>query len=69
MSVIAIVLVAVEDTGYADDTADGFLIYWDDLTVQYSACPPPGGWGAGCIWRSNSHLLAARLIGRLWQTR
>lgn len=44
MSVIAIVPVAVDGAGYADGTANGYLIYWDNPTVQYSACPrPPAG--------------------------
>jgi len=43
-AVLAVALVAVDATGYRDGTADDFWVYWDDLTLQYSACPPPAGW-------------------------
>ena len=58
-AVIAIASVAVDGTGYADGTADGYLIYWDNPTVQYSACPPPAGWSVSgrYVWQSYNYLL------------
>jgi hypothetical protein len=58
-AVLAVALVAVDATGYRDGTADDFWVYWDDLTLQYSACPPPAGWSvAGSyVWQSYDYLL------------
>jgi hypothetical protein len=58
-AVLAVALVAVDATGYRDGTADDFWVYWDDLTIQYSACPPPAGWSvAGSyVWQSYNYLL------------
>ncbi|MCC6019913.1 MAG: hypothetical protein LM577_00880 [Thermoproteaceae archaeon] len=60
-AVIAVALAAADASGRADGTADDFWIYWDDLTVQYSACPPPGGWGASgkYVWQSYGYLLVS----------
>jgi hypothetical protein len=63
----------VHGTGSADGTADGYLIYWDNPTVQYSACPPPAGWSVASsyVWQSYNYLLVTGLAtaySRLWQT-
>jgi hypothetical protein len=60
-AVLAVALVAVDATGYRDGTADDFWVYWDDLTLQYSACPPPTGWStAGSyVWQSYTYLLVS----------
>jgi len=60
-AVLAVALVAVDDTRYRDGTADDFWVYWDDLTVEYSACPPPTGWStAGSyVWQSYTYLLVS----------
>ena len=49
----------MDSTGHADGTADGYLIYWDNPTVQYSACPPPAGWSISgrYVWQSYNYLL------------
>jgi hypothetical protein len=56
---LAVAFVAVDATGYRDGTADDFWVYWDDLTIQYSACPPPTGWSAAgsYVWQSYNYLL------------
>jgi hypothetical protein len=58
-AVLAVALVAVDATGYRDGAADDFWVYWDDLTIQYSACPPPAGWSAAgsYVWQSYNYLL------------
>jgi len=58
-AVLAVAFVAVDATGYQDGVADDFWVFWDDLTIQYSACPPPAGWStAGSyVWQSNNYLL------------
>jgi len=58
-AVLAVALVAVDATGYRDGTADDFWVYWDDLTIRYSACPPPAGWSAAgsYVWQSYTYLL------------
>jgi hypothetical protein len=58
-AVLAVALVAVDATGYRDGTADDFWVYWDDLTIRYSACPPPAGWSVDgrYVWQSNNYLL------------
>ncbi len=58
-AVLAVALVAVDATGYRDGTADDFWVFWDDLTIQYSACPPPAGWSVGgrYVWQSYNYLL------------
>jgi hypothetical protein len=60
-AVLAVALVAVDATGYRDGTADDFWVFWDDLTLQYSACPPPAGWStAGSyVWQSYDYLLVS----------
>jgi len=43
-AVLAAALVAVDTTRYRDGMGDDIWVYWDDLTLQYSACPrPPAG--------------------------
>jgi hypothetical protein len=58
-AVLAVALVAVDATRYRDGTADDFWVYWDDLTIEYSACPPPTGWSAAgsYVWQSYNYLL------------
>ncbi len=60
-AVLAVAFVAVDATGYRDGTGDDFWVFWDDLTIQYSACPPPAGWSvAGSyVWQSYTYLLVS----------
>jgi hypothetical protein len=60
-AVVAVAFTAVDASGYASGTADDFWVYWDDLTIQYSACPPPAGWSvAGSyVWQSYTYLLVS----------
>ncbi len=65
--------VAVDASGYASGTGDDFWVYWDDLTIEYSACLPPAGWSTAgeYVWQSYNYLLvtgSAAAIGRLCQT-
>jgi hypothetical protein len=43
-AVVAVAFTAVDASYYASGTANDFWVFWDDLTIQYSACPPPAGW-------------------------
>jgi hypothetical protein len=58
-AVVAVAFTAVDASYYASGTANDFWVYWDDLTIQYSACPPPAGWSvAGSyVWQSYTYLL------------
>jgi len=58
-AVLAVAFAAVDASYYADGIAGDFWVYWDDLVVQYSACPPPGGWyqSGNYVWQSYSYLL------------
>jgi hypothetical protein len=60
-AVVAVAFAAVDATGYRDGTADDFWVFWDDLTIQYSACPPPAGWSAAgsYVWQSYNYLLVS----------
>ena len=60
-AVLAVALAAVDASGYASGTADDFWVYWDDLSIQYSACPPPGGWTVSgrYVWQSYDYLLVS----------
>jgi hypothetical protein len=60
-AVVAVAFVAVDASGYASGTANDFWVYWDDLTIQYSACPPPAGWSVDgrYVWQSNNYLLVS----------
>jgi len=60
-TVLAVALVAVDATRYRDGAADDFWVFWDDLTIEYSACPPPAGWSvAGSyVWQSYNYLLVS----------
>jgi len=52
-AVLAVAMAAADGGG-----SGGFKVYWDDLTVTYSACPLPGGWsGSGYAWASYNYLL------------
>ncbi len=59
--VVAVAFTAVDASGYASGTADDFWVYWDDLTIQYSACPPPAGWSVvgEYVWQSYNYLLVS----------
>jgi len=58
-AVVAVALAVADASGYADGTADDFWVFWDDLTVHYNACPPPGGWSVSgrYVWQSYNYLL------------
>jgi len=58
-AVVAVAFAAVDAYYYASGTASDFWVYWDDLTIEYSGCPPPAGWSAAgsYVWQSNSYLL------------
>jgi hypothetical protein len=60
-AIVAVAFTAVDASYYASGTADDFWVYWDDLTIEYSACPPPAGWSvAGSyVWQSNNYLLVS----------
>jgi len=52
-AVLAVAMAAADGGG-----SGGFRVYWDDLTVTYSACPLPAGWtGRGYAWASYNYLL------------
>ncbi|MEM4492520.1 MAG: hypothetical protein QXJ71_02005, partial [Pyrobaculum sp.] len=58
-AVLYIGLAAVDAMGYSDGAVDDFWVFWDDLTVTYSACGLPAGWGASgrYAWQSYGYLL------------
>jgi len=60
-AVVAVAFTAVDASGYASGTGDDFWLFWDDLTIQYSACPPPAGWSAAgsYVWQSYNYLLVS----------
>jgi hypothetical protein len=61
-AIVAVAFTAVDASYYdASGTANDFWVYWDDLTIQYSACPPPTGWStAGSyVWQSYTYLLVS----------
>ncbi len=60
-AVLAVAFVAVDVSGYASGTGDDFWVYWDDLTIEYSACPPPAGWSTAgnYVWQSYNYLLVS----------
>jgi hypothetical protein len=60
-AVVAVAFTAVDASYYASGTANDFWVFWDDLTIQYSACPPPAGWSvAGSyVWQSYTYLLVS----------
>lgn len=51
----------VVDAAYnGPGTLDDFWVFWDNLSITYSACPPPSGWIAGGnVWVSNNYLLVS----------
>ncbi|AET31657.1 hypothetical protein [Pyrobaculum ferrireducens] len=58
-AVVGVALGVADASGYQDGTVDDFWVFWDDLTVTYSACPPPAGWSSlGYVWQSYGCLLA-----------
>jgi hypothetical protein len=58
-AVVAVAFTAVDASYNADGTVGDFWVFWDDLTIEYSACPPPAGWSAAgsYVWQSNNYLL------------
>lgn len=43
-AVVAVAFTAVDASYYGSGTGNDFWVFWDDLTIQYSACPrPPAG--------------------------
>jgi len=60
-AVVAVAFAAVDASGHASGTANDFWVYWDDLTIEYSACPPPAGWSVGgrYVWQSYDYLLVS----------
>jgi hypothetical protein len=62
-AIVTVAFTAVDASYYAAGTADDFWVYWDDLTIQYSACPPPAGWSTAgnYVWQSYNYLLVTGL--------
>jgi len=60
-AVVAVAFAAVDASYNYRGTDHDFWVYWDDLTIEYSACPPPAGWSvAGSyVWQSNNYLLVS----------
>ena len=57
-AVVAVAFGVVDYSGTAAGTANDFWVYWDDLSIRYSACPPPSGWSStGYVWQSYNYLL------------
>ncbi|WP_258871758.1 hypothetical protein [Pyrobaculum aerophilum] len=59
-AVLGVAFGVVDASGYADGASDDFWVFWDDLTITYSACGLPSGWSASgkYAWQSNNYLLA-----------
>jgi hypothetical protein len=61
-AIVAVAFAAVDASYYdASGTGGDVWVFWDDLTIQYSACPPPAGWSVGgrYVWQSNNYLLVS----------
>ncbi len=58
-AVVAVAFAAVDASDYASGRKDDFWVFWDDLTIEYSACPPPDGWSVDgrYVWQSYNYLL------------
>ncbi|MEM1804348.1 MAG: hypothetical protein QXR80_07610, partial [Desulfurococcaceae archaeon] len=57
-AVVAVAFGAVDQTHWASGDSGDFFVYWDDFSIQFSRCPPPGGWSAqGYVWQSYNYLL------------
>ncbi|MEM0467624.1 MAG: hypothetical protein QXT27_00285 [Pyrobaculum sp.] len=57
-AVVAVAFGVVDYSGSAAGPGDDFWVYWDDFSIQFSRCPPPGGWSAqGYVWQSYNYLL------------
>jgi hypothetical protein len=58
-AIVAVAFAAVDASYYASCTVGDVWVYWDDLTIEYSACPLPTGWSVGgrYVWQSNNYLL------------
>jgi hypothetical protein len=61
-AVVAVAFTAVDASSYVGgSTADDFWVFWDNLTIEYSACPPPAGWSVSgrYVWQSYTYLLVS----------
>jgi hypothetical protein len=58
-AVVAVAFTAVDASYFGPGTDGDFWVFWDDLTIEYSACPPPAGWSVDgrYVWQSNNYLL------------
>ncbi len=58
-AVVAVAFSAVDSSYYGPGTNGDFWVFWDDLTIEYSACPPPAGWSVvgNYVWQSYNYLL------------
>jgi hypothetical protein len=60
-AVVAVAFAAVDAYGNVVSPFGDIWVYWDDLTIEYSACPPPAGWSAAgsYVWQSYNYLLVS----------
>ncbi|MCC6036119.1 MAG: hypothetical protein LM559_03605 [Pyrobaculum sp.] len=61
-AIVAVAFTAVDASSFVGgSTADDFWVFWDDLIIEYSGCPPPAGWSvAGSyVWQSYTYLLVS----------
>jgi hypothetical protein len=58
-TVVAVALAVVDAAGNFAGADDDVWVYWDDLTIEYSTCPPPSGWSVGgrYVWQSYNYLV------------
>jgi len=60
-AIVAVAFAAVDAFHYYGGTNHDFWVFWDDLAVRYSACPPPAGWSVSgrYVWQSYDYLLVS----------
>ncbi|ABL88566.1 hypothetical protein Pisl_1407 [Pyrobaculum islandicum DSM 4184] len=60
-AVVAIALAATDGSYYGEGYSGDVWVYWDNLQLQYSACPLPAGWSVlgAYAWQSYNYLLAS----------
>lgn len=60
-AVVAIALAATDGSRYGEGYSGDVWVYWDNLQLQYSACPLPAGWSVSgaYAWQSYNYLLAS----------
>ncbi|MDT7874487.1 MAG: hypothetical protein RQ859_03790 [Pyrobaculum sp.] len=61
-AVVAVAFTAVDASFYDDSARPGDVwVFWDDLTIEYSACPPPAVWSVDgrYVWQSYNYLLVS----------